>query len=276
MRLYHDTLGGPDARAAIYFLHGILGSGANLRTIARRLVESRPDLCAVLVDLRAHGRSLAHEGPDTVAQAALDVLDLAEELASSRALSAHALVGHSFGGKVVLAMLASERRPATVAHACVLDSTPSARPDRRGSEASVAVLAMLEEHVAGRRFASRAALVEAITSAGHARALAEWLAQSSARDADGGVRFALDLRRIHALLDDYFELDLWSVLERAPAAIHMVVGARSTVLDAADLARLDALASARVTRDDVPAGHWVHVDAPDELLRVLGDRLGRA
>ena len=38
-------------------LHGILGSGGNFRTIARRLVAARPEYGFALVDLRHHGQS---------------------------------------------------------------------------------------------------------------------------------------------------------------------------------------------------------------------------
>lgn len=40
------------------FLHGILGTRANWRGIARRFVDARPGWGAVLVDLREHGESL--------------------------------------------------------------------------------------------------------------------------------------------------------------------------------------------------------------------------
>src|SRR4051812_24710793 len=38
-------------------LHGIYGAGRNWGSIARRLVEARPEWGAVLVDLRMHGQS---------------------------------------------------------------------------------------------------------------------------------------------------------------------------------------------------------------------------
>ena len=46
------TAEGARPERAILFLHGILGSGGNWRTFARRFVAARPDWAAVLVDLR--------------------------------------------------------------------------------------------------------------------------------------------------------------------------------------------------------------------------------
>src|SRR6201999_468457 len=49
-------------------LHGIFGSGRNWGSIARRLVEARPEWGAVLVDLRLHGQSREGFGaPHTMA-----------------------------------------------------------------------------------------------------------------------------------------------------------------------------------------------------------------
>src|SRR5262245_8884848 len=85
-------------RGWLLLLHGILGSGANWRTIARRVVTARPELGAVLVDLRMHGRSQGAPPPHTIDTAAGDLVHLAAEL------SLAAVVGHSFGGKVALAL----------------------------------------------------------------------------------------------------------------------------------------------------------------------------
>eukprot|EP00879_Flechtneria_rotunda_P014713 GHRR01015374.1.p4 GENE.GHRR01015374.1~~GHRR01015374.1.p4 ORF type:complete len:102 (+),score=44.90 GHRR01015374.1:937-1242(+) len=60
----------------------------------------------MLVDLRCHGESAAAAGaqpavgPHTVQSAARDVLNLLRE----QKLFPHMLVGHSFGGKVVMSM----------------------------------------------------------------------------------------------------------------------------------------------------------------------------
>jgi esterase len=72
-------------------LHGIYGAGRNWGSIARRLVEARPEWGAVLVDLRNHGQSRGFAEPHTIASAAADVDRLVEHLD----LHAAALLGHS-------------------------------------------------------------------------------------------------------------------------------------------------------------------------------------
>ncbi|KAJ1390839.1 Alpha/Beta hydrolase fold, partial [Sesbania bispinosa] len=63
----------------------------------------------LLVDLRCHGdsASIRKRGPHTVASAALDVLKLVRDLR----MTPRVLVGHSFGGKVVLSMVDQAAKP---------------------------------------------------------------------------------------------------------------------------------------------------------------------
>ena len=43
------------ANKTMAFLHGILGSGSNWRSFAKRLVQDKPGWRALLIDLRKHG-----------------------------------------------------------------------------------------------------------------------------------------------------------------------------------------------------------------------------
>src|SRR4051812_274891 len=96
--LAFDRIDGPRPERTMLFLHGILGRGNNLRTIARRFIEQRPDWSAWLVDLRGHGRSPKGTPGSSVEAAARDVLNLATRAAPP----VRAIAGHSFGGKVAL------------------------------------------------------------------------------------------------------------------------------------------------------------------------------
>jgi pimeloyl-ACP methyl ester carboxylesterase len=131
-----SATGSTPSRLAV-FLHGILGSGANLRTHARRFVEGCPSYQVALMDLRAHGNSREPDGqPDTLTSAARDVLETARQLP----LPLHALVGHSFGGKVALEAARLEPIPQVM----TLDSAPGTRTDARGSETTTAVIDLLD------------------------------------------------------------------------------------------------------------------------------------
>ena len=273
MDLAFERIEGTDPQAEILFLHGILGRGANLRTLAKRFVATCAGWSAVLCDLRGHGASKDLGGePATLAQCAGDVLALS-------ARSTHpvgAVFGHSFGGKVAVEMAREGCAPC--GHYVVVDSLPSPRTSARGSETTLEVIELLASLPGP--FPTRQAFIAALVQRALPTGIAEWLATSLRRDADG-FRFGIDLDLVRALLDDYFARDLWPVVE-APAfdaQMHLVIGERSTVFDepARERARaLEAKRPGRVTVDVLPAGHWVHVDAPDALLEVLVRRLGPA
>jgi pimeloyl-ACP methyl ester carboxylesterase len=249
-------------------LHGILGSGANFRSFARRLAAASPGWGFVLVDLRMHGQSLDAPPPHTVAAAAADL----DRLGAALGLSIEGVMGHSFGGKVALAYAAARSRP--LEQVWVLDASPGARRERAGeTEAVVRMLRAVPQPLA-----SRERFLEIMAAHGQPPAIAEWLAMN-VRRAEDGFRFRLDLDAIAALLDDYVATDLWSVIERAEGAraFHVVVAERSDALDAEDRARLAAIAQ-REPRVHVHvvagAGHWVHVDAPDALFGLVRAALG--
>ncbi|CAI5509471.1 unnamed protein product, partial [Closterium sp. Naga37s-1] len=105
-------------------IHGILGSGKNWGSFARRLATEFPAWQFLCVDLRCHGASTAasrHLGPHSVHSAAKDVLHLMGRLR----ITPRILIGHSFGGKVALSMIDQAAKPMPSAiKVWVLDATP--------------------------------------------------------------------------------------------------------------------------------------------------------
>lgn len=266
MMLAHARVTAPDSTPQkwMLFLHGILGSGANWRTFAKRLVAERPEWGAVLVDLRLHGESLeGFSAPHTVRAAAEDVAELAAHVGGVRAV-----IAHSFGGKVALAF--TEAVQGDLDHVFVVDATPGARPDHRGSESTRAIVEMLLD--LPEEFADRNEFLAYVEKRGVTRAIAMWLAMN-VKPVPNTRRFVfrVDVRAVKEILDDYFQLDLWHVVERPGAArVHLVVGGDSTVVDAADRERASRTATVDVIEG---AGHWVHADAPDALHDVVLRRL---
>lgn len=258
------------------FLHGILGTGTNLRSLARSLTRGDASWQPVLVDLRGHGRSEMPAAPHTLEACANDVASLARTITPR----VEGVLGHSFGGKVAMTLALRARADDELAHALahvvLVDSMPGARPGGRGSENVMVVLESLA--ALPRRFTLREHFIEAMIEKGQTRAIASWLAMSLRRR-DDGFEMAFDLQALGALLDDYFTRDLWALFDDEPPRdrprLHQVIGARSTVFDAEDRAHAERLAAeGRASLDVLPAGHWVHVDDPEGLARVLVARVG--
>jgi esterase len=250
----------------IVFLHGILGSGANWRSFARQIVLAKPHWGALLVDLRLHGESLDFDPPHTIVAAARDVVR------ATSSYDVRAILGHSFGGKVGLELarqIASTENGA-VDDLFVVDSTPGARPDARGSSGVRHVVELLTR--LPERFPDRKAFGTWVEERGVDRPTAMWLAMNVRPREDGAFVFRIDVPSVRVMMDDYFHCDLWDVLEHPPEGegrrtrTHLIAGGKSDVLDAADLARGRVSGTVDVISN---AGHWVHVDAPDALREVV-------
>jgi esterase len=262
--LNHDVVtAAPDTDPErwLFVLHGIYGAGRNWASLVRRVVKARPEWGGVLVDLREHGGSRGFPAPHTIEAAAADVAALAESLG----LEPGAVLGHSFGGKVAMAL--SLRQPAGLRQLWVVDSTPAAGPPRGSAWGMLEVVKSLPA-----TFESRAAGVDALVAGGVAPPVAQWMATNLAA-ADGEYHWRFDLDAIEALLHDFFRTETWDALER-PAdgvAVHVVKAEDSSVLEGEVLARVERAAGGggALHLHRVAGGHWVNADNPDAMIELL-------
>lgn len=269
----------------LYVLHGVFGAGRNWGSVARRVVRARPDWGALLVDLRQHGGSQGFAPPHTVGAAVDDLVAL-----GSAEVPAAAVLGHSFGGKVALALAA--RRPAGLRQVWVVDSTPEAREPGGTAWRMLEVVRGLPD-----AFASREELVDALEAAGFARPVGQWMATNLV-PADGALSWRFDLDALEALMLDFFRLELWGVIEQPPpgVAIHVVKASESNVLSPAAIRRIESASEERAAREEirhgedesgsqrhgavtlreVVGGHWLNAENPTALIDLLVDELPSA
>ena len=245
-------------------LHGIYGSGRNWATIARRLVERRPEWGVLLVDLRLHGGSAGFAGPHTLEAVAADVDRLVEHLD----LHAAAVLGHSFGGKV--ALMYAQHHGDELRQVWVVDSTLDTR------EPSGSAWRMIEAvRSLGDRPSSRKEAVEGLERHGYSTGIAQWMAMNL-EPAGGAYRWRLDLDGVEEMLRDYFRTDLWEVVESPPPGVevHVVRATESDALaDATERIEQAGRHNGRTFLHHLEGGHWINADNPDGVLRLLADRL---
>lgn len=261
--LAHDRVVAPGASPErwILFLHGVFGSGRNWRSIARRLVQARPEWGAVLVDLRLHGASQAFAPPHTLEAAAADLHALADALG----VPVRAVLGHSFGGKV--ALLYAHQHGAELEQAWMIDSTPASGAPGGSAWRMLDALRRVPSS-----FPTRDAAVRAIEAEGFETGVAQWVSTNLV-PTDGEYRWRLDLDGIEALLRDFFRTDLWGVLEDPPGAahIHVVKAIESNLLADDACARIEQIGrrTGRVHLHRLAGGHWLNADNPDGVTELL-------
>lgn len=239
-------------------LHGFMGAGRNLASLARRWSQQDPSQHLVLVDLRGHGDSppLPADGGD-LSLLARDVLTLADHLQMPSPVR---LLGHSLGGRVALA--ARALAPERVGEVILLDISPS--PTRgRVTELD----RVLEALLAAPQWApSRAVMRQHFSQRGISRPLTEWLLLSLQRGSDG-VWWKVDRDRLRQLHTRAGRVDLWDALRLAPQNTWCIRGELSGFVPDAEVERLRA-AGARVdTIGD--AGHFVHAQQLEALVQLL-------
>jgi pimeloyl-ACP methyl ester carboxylesterase len=261
--LASTSVGSSDAPKTIVMLHGIYGWGRNWQTIAKLLVDARPDCACLLVDLPYHGGSGTGSHEVTVTGIAADVIGALR----AKSIVPDALLGHSFGGKVALAMMrAWSARPLQV---WVIDSTPEPRTPSGGAWDMLQIIRALPP-----RFASRDELIASLTSRGWALGVAQWMATNLVRAGDAFVwRFDLDV--MEQLLRSFFTTDLWPIVEHpAPGHIvHFVKASQSSAMSDDAVRRAESLPSDRVVVHHLDGGHWIHAESPQAIVDLLAAQL---
>jgi esterase len=244
----------------VVLLHGFLGAGRNLATLARGLVARDAGLSAITLDLTGHGDSPPLPPGADLGTLAGDVLATARQLGLPLPL---AIAGHSLGGRV--ALRAGLTEPAALGRLVLLDIAPSpvAVPDT--SRIVELLLA------APARAPSREDFRVHFRAGGLDERLAEWLLQNLGHAA-GEYGWRVDRAALAALHDRTRGEDLWPAVEGArPYAVASIRGGRSPYVAEADVRRLVAAGCPVETVEG--AGHFLHIDASSEVADRLLARL---
>ena len=262
MSVLAHTVSG-DGPRPLFLLHGFLGAGRNLASLARGLARRSPDRRVVTLDLTGHGDSPALPPRPDLAVIARDVLD------TGRAMDARAawtLIGHSLGGRVALRAALIE--PSALRHITLLDVTPSRRPP--GGEVAAIVKALID---APARARDRQTFRTWFRQAGLVPAAIDWLLLNLVHEGDE-YRWRIDRPALAALYEEIGAEDLWPAIDgpRRPYGVHVIRAGASDHVPEADVARLRG-AGCRVDTID-GASHFLHVDRPEELLDRIVQGLG--
>jgi len=228
----------------ILLIHGLFGSLDNLGVLARGLKDAGP---LIQVDVRNHGLSPRADEMSyrAMAQDMLDTLD-------AHHIDRVAVIGHSMGGKIAMAM--SALAPQRLERLVMIDIAPVDYQTRRHDEIFAAIRAVSD---AGVRLRSEAAQVM------RAHIKEEGVIQFILKSfQEGEWRF-----NVPALWENYATISGWEAVSAWPHPALFIRGGESPYLDNQyrdALLRQFPAASAYVISG---AGHWVHAEKPDAVLR---------
>lgn len=265
--LSHTLVGEPGASKLCLLLHGALGSGNNLRSLAVKLSKLRPEYRYCLIDLRHHGESQGAPPPNTLEACARDLDALIAQLGQEPQV----IAGHSFGGKTAL-MFAS-LYPKRARQVWVLDSNPGSQEPSASNEV-IRVIDCVRHTTTPA--SERQAVIDQLMAQGLSSGTSQWLATNLQRS-DSGFVWRFNLDAIYELMLDYFRVDLWPVLDdqSSDSDFRVVVAERSDRWAPENRQRVQELAEkTAVSLHVVPnAGHWLHVDNPSFLLELMAREL---
>lgn len=239
------------SKEAVY-LHGLLGNGKNLTTMAKRFGGGH------LPDLRGHGKSPSGSGPHTFENCAKDVLVSTDGSPST-------IVGHSFGGRVALecAVLRNNEDDATTTW--LLDTVPG-----QANDSVEQVIASVQSVDPGNYKTRKDVSQDLQQKQNLDVGLAQWLASSMMTDDQGRLTWGFDVNVVNDLMAEFASQDFMGKIEHlvlsedSQSTIHLVRGGKNTGWSVNVVSKLQELSNRSKGRFHVhtlpKAGHWVHVD----------------
>ena len=252
---FEDTGTGPP----VVVLHGLFGSSANWRSVARALATHHRVLC---IDLRNHGHSPWADS--------MDYLEMAEDvrtLIARQGLSRPTVVGHSMGGKTAMALALTS--PVSVGNLVVVDIAPVAYADR--FTPYVEAMRSIDAAATASRTEAQQRLAERLPDP----ATAPFLLQNLVSRNDH-FDWRLNLAAIGISVPVLSAFPTTLLGRRFSGPTSLIYGAASDYVAAADLEGFADLFPEFEAHAIEDAGHWVHAEKPDAFLIALRQALDRA
>jgi pimeloyl-ACP methyl ester carboxylesterase len=243
----------------VVILHGLFGSGRNWVQLANALADTHR---VYLPDARNHGASPWGQTM-SYGEMALDVLALIER----EELELPFVVGHSMGGKTAMALALGH--PQAIAGLAVIDVAP----ERYADQFSPYVTAMrgMDMAAATSRREIRLALAQSLGG----DAPVEFLMQNLRRH-DERFDWRLNLMAVAMCMPDLCAFPEQPMRRAYDGPALFVCGGNSDYVRPESQAQIERLFPRTRLERIADAGHWVHADQPDALLRALQRWLGES
>jgi esterase len=247
MELYYREFG---AGSPVVILHGLFGFSDNWQTIAKSLAEEH---LVITPDLRNHGKS-PHTDTHSYPEMAADL----EAFLESHWIHTSTIIGHSMGGKV--AMQLALTHPDMVERLVVVDIDPGEAEDNHSSIFHALMGMDLSKMTS--RTEAEAYLSGRIPDIG----TRQFLLKNITRNENGQFSWKMNLPTLWKHFPDILAPVSGEPFDKPTLFIR---GSRSNYIKPTETALIKSLFPQAEIVTIEGAGHWVHADQPNELLRIL-------
>ncbi len=237
----------------ILIMHGLFGDMNNLGMIARGLDE----YSVIQIDARNHGESF-HSDEMSYDLMAQDIVTLLDHLKIDRVI----LIGHSMGGKAV--MTVTKLIPDRIEKIIVIDVAPVDYQERRHDDILAALKAVEASGITDRREAAE--LMKEYISEGDF--VIQFLLKSFR---NGAFRF-----NVPVIDTQYEAVSGWEKVPAWPGKILFIIGGDSNYVQKAYQAEVEAQFPNATAVIIAGAGHWVHAQKTDLVVKAILTFLDRA
>lgn len=229
----------------ILLIHGLFGDMNNLGMIARGLT----DYTTIQVDARNHGDSF-HSDEMNYSAMAQDIVALLDALNIPEVT----IIGHSMGGKI--AMKVTEYIPEKIKNLIVIDVAPVAYNVHRHTEIFAALNAVSDAKITDRKEAAE--LMRTILDE-------EFVIQFLLKSFKQGTwKF-----NVATLQDRYLEIIGWQDVPTFTKPTLFIIGGESGYVRKEDQTLITAQFPNATAKVIAGAGHWVHAQKTDAVLRTI-------
>lgn len=259
---FNFQLFGPENGPKWIFLHGLMGFGLNWRKIATGLQDTERILT---FDQRGHGKSwkpVTGYAPEDYAD---DVYLIAQELGWEK----FTLVGHSMGGRN--ALMFAHKFPEKLERLIIEDIGPESSPNAPAYYKWL--LGLVPTPFPSKLVAKEFFLNEfpglVRGKVEHPETLGSYFYANIIETENGQADWRFSVEAIHTSVLQGRAQDHWRELRSLPMDTLIIRGENSRELSREAFQRM-LVANPRIQGVEIPnAGHWVHSDQPEEVLKVI-------
>ena len=260
MKLFYRKYGiGPP----LIILHGLYGSSDNWVTIAKELGKT---FTVYLPDPRNHGQSPHYETHDYNS-----MRDDLYNLAANLKLKKFFLAGHSMGGKTAISF--AIRWPEMINGLLIADISPFTNENFKFSaynEHLSILKAILSIDLT--TIYSRGDADSILSGTIHSDKVRSFILKNLQRTSGNNFRWKLNASSLLNNLDNIMKgVDLLELLNQHISGFPVIFlkGSDSDHLPAEDYRKINKIFPAAEFIEVLNAGHWIHADRPDEVIRSI-------